>query len=119
SVSESSPCPFAADAPEALEFIESWAAPTGSQQAHAVPASLSAIHAALQRAQARGRLELPSVRGCASEPGTETWVWSALLLSGKDEDPLRTPLYLLLGRSGEQWHVLSASPIAPAKCPLR
>jgi len=113
SVSESSPCPFADDASDALEFVESWA-----EKANPVAASLSSAHSALQRAQARGRLELPNVRGCASEPGTPTWTWSAILLSGKEDAPLRTPLYLLLGRSGERWQVLGSSQIAPAQCPL-
>src|SRR6478736_1648098 len=112
-VSESSPCPFPDDTADALEFVESWA-----EHANTVPASLSSVHSTLQRAHARGRLELPSVRGCASEPGTPTWTWSAILLSGKEDAPLRTPLYLLLGRSGEQWQVLGSSQIAPAQCPL-
>lgn len=116
SISESSPCPAAPEAPEALDYVNEWLASDGS---HIENAELRSVHGRLQRAQQADRLQLSDVRSCASEPQAPTWLFSAIIVSGSATVSLNAPIYLRLGGSQGHWRVLGASSVAPPQCALR
>jgi hypothetical protein len=116
SISDSSPCPVAPDAPEALDAVSEWLAADGARIADPV---LRAAHRKLRRALEAEQLQLTDVRSCASEPQKPTWLWSALLSSGSPSDSIHTPVYLRLGATQGRRQVIGVSAVAPPQCPLR
>ena len=116
SVSDSSPCPLAPEASEALDYVSEWLAgdPTRTRDPN-----LSSARSRLQRALRADRLQILDVRSCASEPQDPTWLWSAVLSSGSADDPIYTPYYLRLSANQGHWQVLAVSSVAPPQCPLR
>lgn len=116
SISESSPCPVAPEAPEALDYVSEW---LGVDAIRTKDPALGSARSRLRRALKADRLQLSDVRSCASDPQKPTWLWSALLSSGPANDPIYTPLYLRLTATQGHWQVLGVSSVAPPQCPLR
>jgi hypothetical protein len=116
SVSDSSPCPVAPQAPEALDYVSEWLA-AGPTRTNAP--NLSSARSRLRRALQADRLRISDVRSCASEPQNPTWLWSAQLSSGSADDSIDTPFYLRLSAPQGHWQVLAVSSVAPPQCPLR